>query len=402
MKQIILKLLAVFVSTACVVPSFGQYTLFTPKDAFAIEVSLPNTKMTRLPVNRNAISSLYVLGDYIVGGTSAKAGLTPFVFVASLSEKKMKNIKELDETVSGQNSIPTGFLRGSGNELYAGTMPNKNGSRSADGHIIKVMISADGTITISDMGAPVPGEGIFSLIRNGKNGLFYGISYPSGLFFKYNVDSKEVKVFKDLVPSKTDMSTISEYAIGPNEFLGKCLIQDDQGKIYGSMPINRVFCFDPKEDSFKVLDQEIPEVWGRRTMGQIESWAKGKDGKLYGGNAGDGQLFVLDPATLKMKNLGKPIMMTRLRGLTFGSDGKLYGIAGAQPGYAHLFSYDQDNGFKDFGNPEFRMVAPGIEQGILWRGFQLGTISSSEDGKYIVMGEDESLSQLMIFQVHAQ
>ena len=40
----------------------------------------------------------------------------------------------------------------------------------------------------------------------------------------------------------------------------------------------------------------------------------------------------------------------------------------------------------DLGNPEFKMVAPGIEQGILWRGFQLSTLATSADGKYVVMG----------------
>ena len=91
-------------------------------------------------------------------------------------------------------------------------------------------------------------------------------------------------------------------------------------------------------------------------------------------------------------------MMNRLKGLTFGKNGKLYGIAGALPGYAHLFSYDAEKGgYQDLGNPEFRMTAPGIEQGIQWRGFQLRTIAASEDGKYIVMGEDEALSQLLVF-----
>ena len=92
-------------------------------------------------------------------------------------------------------------------------------------------------------------------------------------------------------------------------------------------------------------------------------------------------------------------MMNRIPGLTFGSDDKLYGIAGGAPGYSHLFSYDQDLGFKDLGNPEFEMKAPGIEQGILWRGFQLQSIASSKDGKYIVLGEKESLSQLLVFPV---
>jgi hypothetical protein len=45
------------------------------------------------------------------------------------------------------------------------------------------------------------------------------------------------------------------------------------------------------------------------------------------------------------------------------------------------------------------MVAPGIEQGIAWRGFQVATLTASEDGKYMVMGEDESLSQLMVFPI---
>lgn len=45
------------------------------------------------------------------------------------------------------------------------------------------------------------------------------------------------------------------------------------------------------------------------------------------------------------------------------------------------------------GNPQFILKAPGIE----WRSFQLQT--AFEDRKYIVMGEDEALSQLLIFPV---
>src|SRR5690606_34768580 len=110
----------------------------------------------------------------------------------------------------------------------------------------------------------------------------------------------------------------------------------------------------------------------------------------------------VDPANKTIKNIGKPVMMPQLRGLTFAYDGRLFGIAGAPPGYAHLFSYEANGeGLKDYGNPQFTMVAPGIEQGMDWRGFQLGTIASSEDGKYIVMGEDESLSQLLVFPAGA-
>jgi hypothetical protein len=124
------------------------------------------------------------------------------------------------------------------------------------------------------------------------------------------------------------------------------------------------------------------------------------DGSLFGGNAGDGQLFRLDPETGLVANLGKPISMPRMKGLAFAADGKLYGVGGASPGYAHLFSYDPGiQGYVDLGNPRFTMTEPGLEQGIFWRGFQLGTLAVSEDGRYVVMGEEETLSQLMVFPV---
>jgi hypothetical protein len=92
-----------------------------------------------------------------------------------------------------------------------------------------------------------------------------------------------------------------------------------------------------------------------------------------------------------------------MKGLAFAADGRLYGIAGGAPGTTHLFSYDpRSGGFLDLGNPRFDMKAPGIEQGIWWRGFQLGTLAASDDGRFIVMGEEEALSQLMIFPVQAK
>jgi hypothetical protein len=188
--------------------------------------------------------------------------------------------------------------------------------------------------------------------------------------------------------------------LGPKQYLCSALIADEQGLIYGSAPINRLFFFNPKDKSFTFLEKPIPAVWGRETMGAIESWTKSREGLLYAGVSGDGQLLEINPSTKKIKNLGKPIMMNRLRGLTYAADEKIYGIAGSAPGYAHLFSYDPIEGFKDLGNPEFKMIAPGIEQGINWRGFQLSTISSSPDGKYIIIGEDESLSQLLVFPIN--
>jgi hypothetical protein len=382
-------------------PAYSQYTFFTPPESFGIEISLSNTELKRMPVNRNSVASLTVTGDNIIGGTAANEKLAPYIFVASLSKRELIALKDVNEVVPGQRSIQSGFVKAADNTLFAGTISNKvsNGSNGS-GHLLQINIDANGDIKVADLGAPVPGEGVFALTGNSNATMLYGITYPSGIFFSYNISTKAIKSYKEVAPTKSDIGVLeNEFHMLPEEYLCNSLVVDNKGLVYGSRSINQVFRFNPADESFLNVS-EIPEVWGRRSLGRVEAWAKSADGTLYGGNAGDGQLFSIKPAAGHLKNLGKPIMMNRLRGLTFGADGKLYGIAGSLPGYAHLFSYDEKNeGYKDFGNPQFILKAPGIEQGIEWRGFQLRTITASEDGKYIVMGEDEALSQLLIFPV---
>jgi hypothetical protein len=375
----------------------AQYTFFNPPEAFAIEVSLPNTNLIRLPIDRNSISSLTSVGSYIIGGTSAAEGKAPFLFTASLTDQKMINVYDLESFVTQQQSITSGFCTGASNTLYVGTLPSEGSSNS--GHLLSISLGKDGDLTIEDVGTPILGEGILALTINSEKNILFGISYPSGYFFTFDLQNYETAVYDNLLATKEQLSTYRDFALAPNQYLCKALIADEKGLIYGSAPINRIFLFNPMEKSFSFLEKPIPAVWGRETMGAVESWTKSKEGLLYAGISGDGQLIEINPNSKQIKNLGKPIMMNRLRGLTYGADGKIYGIAGSAPGYAHLFSYDTREGFKDLGNPEFKLIAPGIEQGINWRGFQLGTITTSDDGKYIIMGEDESLSQLLVFPV---
>ena len=109
----------------------AQYAFFSPADNFAIEVSLPNTSLKRLPIYRNSISSLIVIRDHIIGGTSAKEGLTPYIFVASLKQHQVIETLDMNEIIPGQRAIPSGFCRGKNNTLFAGTMSNKAKDGSA-------------------------------------------------------------------------------------------------------------------------------------------------------------------------------------------------------------------------------------------------------------------------------
>lgn len=376
----------------------AQYTFFNPQGAFAIEVSLPNTDLTRLPLDRNSISSLTTLGQHIIGGTSAVEGKAPFLFTASITDRKMVNVYDIESYVTQQQSISSGFCTGFNQTLYVGTLPSNGSSQS--GHLLSLTLGEDGDLSIQDLSTPISGEGILALTIDSEKRVLYGISYPSGYFFTFDLQKSESSVYDELLATEDQSSTFKDFSLTPSEYLCKALIADEQGLIYGSAPINRIFCFNPEEKSFSYLEDPIPAVWGRETMGAVESWTRGKGGILYGGIAGDGHLIELNPNTKKIKNLGKPIMMNRLRGLTYAADEKIYGIAGSAPGYSHLFSYDFIEGFRDLGNPEFKMIAPGIEQGINWRGFQLGTITSFDDGQFIIIGEDESLSQLLVFPIN--
>lgn len=387
------SLIALVLAAASLV--WARYEFFTPKGSFAVEVSLDNAPYLRLPIYRNAITSLEVIGDYAIGGTSAESGLRPFLFAVSLSKRKLEIVYPLEKTIPGQRAIQSGFGRGADGTLYAGTMPDRPGE---SGHLIAVRVKA-GAIDVIDLGVPVKGEGVFTLTFDPKAGALYGISHPSGKFFVSRPNGGAAEVYEQTAPNRRGFSFLHEYALEPADVLSRRLAIDRSGRVYGSMPANKLFRFDSAAKKVDVLPDPLPEVWGRSPLGRVDAWAVASDGTLYGGNAGDGQLFKLDPATGKVTNLGKAIMMPRLKGIAFARDGRLYGIAGGAPGYSHLFSYSPSEGYRDLGNPRFPMVEPGLEQEIPWRGFQLGTLAVSEDGRYVVMGEEEALSQLMVFPV---
>jgi hypothetical protein len=366
---------------------------FAPAGSFAVEISLESSPYLRLPMGRSAVTSLAIVGDIAVGGTSAEPRRGPFLFAVSLPHRKLVSVLDLDAVVPGQRAIQSGFGRGPDGVLFAGTIPQRSGE---PGHLLRVTLSEAG-VHATDLGCPVPGEGIFALTADAGRETLYGITHPSGKFF--SVSPGGTHVYDSTSPDGAALATYRRFALEPGDYLSRRLALDREGRVYGSQPISKVFRFDPRTRTIEVLPGELPAVWDRRVLGRVDSWALGADGLLYGGNAGDGQLFRLDPGSGRIVNLGKPIMMPRLKGLAFARDGRLYGVAGGAPGYSHLFRYDPAEGFVDLGNPRFEMVGEDLPPGILWRGFQIATLAVSEDGGYVVMGDEEALSQLMVFPV---
>ena len=99
-------------------------TLFSPLGSFTVEVSLENSPYLRLPIYRNAITSLEVVKDYALGGTSASPTMSPFLFVVSLSRHRLEMVLDLSSVFSGQRPVQSGFWEGF---LCGGTIPDKPG-----------------------------------------------------------------------------------------------------------------------------------------------------------------------------------------------------------------------------------------------------------------------------------
>ncbi len=76
------------------------------------------------------------------------------------------------------------------------------------------------------MAIPVKGEGIYSLTIDNASGTLYGISFPSGIFFSYNILSKSVRTFNNTVPTQTEKDTFHEFSVGPEKYISRALVVD--------------------------------------------------------------------------------------------------------------------------------------------------------------------------------
>src|SRR4051794_22066604 len=236
-----IKVLTVATLVCLAESSFSQYTYYKPTEGFGIEVSLSNTNLKRMPMYRNSIASLAVIGDNIIGGTSANEKLAPYLFVASLSKRELTELKDVNDVLQGQRSIQSGFFKSKDNTLYAGTIANKlSDGTSGSGHILQINIGTNGSINVVDLGTAINGEGVFALTGNSSTNILYGITYPSGIFFSYNIASKTFKSYKNIAPTEEDLKVLdNEFHQKPEDYLASSLVVDDKGLVYGSRSINK-------------------------------------------------------------------------------------------------------------------------------------------------------------------
>jgi hypothetical protein len=112
---------------------------------------------------------------------------------------------------------------------------------------------------------------------------------------------------------------------------------------------------------------------------------------LYGGTS-DGYLFRFDPKKLTVENLGKPLMQSRIRGLVFSRNGKLYGVGGDDDEMARLFSYDPARGTYEI----LGILDVNRRPFYSWRAYVIDAMAIGLDDT-IYLGQAERKSKLYLY-----
>ena len=376
--------------------------------------------VNEIPVNSTAITSLVTSSNGIIyAGTSGdEAYLMMF-------DPKINKVRHLGK-IPGHSGIHHSLVEDKNGNIYIGTGKNMfeeiNFSKYGEGddlfdatlwkdiknhykdypgghlYVYKPSISneniklVDNTAEVQDLGIPLANNSIYALTINGEKGEIYGLTYPDGHFFIYNISLKK---FKDL----GEVDSMKVYH-GPERnwrTLPRSLICDDSGRVFMSGTQGMLKYYDPGSGKLVSTKIELPGDYYYlqfyKDYTAVEYFARDPDGLIYGGTT-DGYLFSLDPHKMEVSNLGKVRQTRRLRCLAVGNDNKVYMMAGeistTKP--CQFYSYDINKGkFETLG-----LLIVDRSPYYYWRGQQFDAMSTGLDGT-IYLGESERKSHLFIY-----
>lgn len=242
----------------------------------------------------------------------------------------------------------------------------------------------------ADLGVPVAGDGIYALTIDQDRNIIYGLTYPHGQMFSYEIREKK---FRNL--GETNKRVVFHGPERDWRTLPRALVCDDSGRVFTSGSGGFLHYYQPGDKSLTVTDIRIPgeyyPVQAYRGYPTVEYFAKDSTGLIYGASC-DGYLFSFEADKMKLNNLGKPRVTRRIRALTIGGDGKVYMIAGERMEPCRLFSYDPQCGvFSDLG-----VMAVDRSPHYSWRADQFECMTTGPDGT-VYMGESDRRAHLFLF-----
>jgi hypothetical protein len=236
---------------------------------------------------------------------------------------------------------------------------------------------------VDRLATPVEGEGIACLVIDNDFDRLYGLSTVTGTFFMYDLEDGTVTCRGPVDETNTFSQT---------------LVLDNAGNVYGAKSLGELFRYEPDSEftsppdaGVTPLGVRIPSVAGRSYYNRLDSAVLDEGtGLIYGGGSADGVLFVFNPKTFTMTALGKAAAAPRVRCMTVGLDGRVYGVAGERDGMGRLFRYDPETReLTDLGIPY-----SGMDR--VWHGYEFDAACTGEWGE-IYLGESDRVSHLFLY-----
>ena len=355
-----------------------------------------------IPADESAVTSLAIGADgFLYGGTS---GRRAHLFVL---DPKWGHVFPLGH-LPGVESIFHSLAAASDGSIYIGTSlhnQGRPGERGLDvlqrykdfpgGHIFLFEPNKERQSRtpmqrhapfrpvpfVKDLGVAVPGESIICLIPGPRS--LYGMTFPGGHFFVMDRTTGKIQ----------DKGPVCGPPLNEEPFrsIPRALVIDSRGRVWGSGDYGALFHYDPGTEKIVPHPQDrLPCELGREYKAVVDALVEGPDGLLYGGTS-DGFIFRFNPETMRITNLGKPIMQYRIRGLAFSRDGDLWGIGGEQGGAARLFVYRMSSaGYESAG-----MLHVNRAPYYAWLAYEADSMVAGPDGTLFI-GENNRMAHLFL------
>jgi hypothetical protein len=263
---------------------------------------------------------------YVLSSDNIDQGAKMFCF-----DPKTKGIKELGDLTEacgekGSKAIPQGkshvnFVEANG-KLYFAThvgvysivegketmgIPPAGYTRYPGGHLLAYDLK---TGKFEDFGIAPGREGVLSFNMDTKRGRLFAITWPSGIFYRYDLATKNQKSFGKMCADGEDgvgptYRTVCR-SIAVDQSDGSAYLTTSEGTILRYNPatdtVNPVEVEDMKKDYFGLYDPLSP---GHMGYNWRQTFWRAEDKMIYGVHGNSGYLFRFDPQAVRIEVLDR-------------------------------------------------------------------------------------------------